>query len=116
LRLAKAVQDLYFPNWTHTLGWRAVGQRHDVLDGRQAVTVYYRARGWHVAYTILASPALPQPQASTTTLGGVEMRTLNNNGRTIVTWRRAGHTCVISATGVPVGVLQKLASYNYGLI
>jgi hypothetical protein len=32
------------------------------------------------------------------------------NGRQVVTWRRAGHTCVLSAAGLPGTELQRLAS------
>ena len=111
-RLARTVQDIYFPNWAHDLGWRAVGQRRDVLDGRSAVTVYYSGQGQRLAYTILATPALPQPHVAGTMRNGFDLRMLMLHGRTIVTWRRAGHTCVISASGVPVSVLEKLASYR----
>ncbi|MFL5822023.1 MAG: hypothetical protein ACJ764_01120 [Solirubrobacteraceae bacterium] len=111
-RLDQAVQDVYFPNWGHRLGWRAVGQRQDVLDGRFAITVYYGSGGRQLAYTIVATPALPQPHVAGTMRNGFDLRTLRLHGRTIVTWQRAGHTCVISASGVPLSVLQKLASYR----
>ena len=115
-RLARSVQDVYFPNWAHDLGWRAVGQREDVLDGRSATTVYYTSQGRLLAYTILATPALPEPQAARTRLNGIDLRTLRHSDRTIVTWRRAGHTCVISAADVPVSVLQRLASYRAAVL
>jgi anti-sigma factor RsiW len=111
-RLAAAVGDVYFPNWAQALGWWAVGQRRDVLGGRPAVTVYYKAGGRLLAYTILATPPLPQPHASSRMVNGVQLRTFHEGGRTIVTWRRAGHTCVLSATSVPAGELQKLASWE----
>ena len=111
-RLEVAVQNVYFPNWAWRSGWRAVGQREDVLDGRAARTVYYASHGKLLAYTILGTPALPEPSASSTMVNGLALRTLQAHGRTIVTWRRDGHTCVISAIGVPASTLQGLAAYE----
>ena len=111
MKLAQRLQGLYFPNWSATLGWRPIGVRSDQLGGRQAVTVYYQRNGMSVAYTILATPALAQPSAPVTHLGGAVLQTLSVRGRTVVTWRRAGHTCVISAFGVSRRVLEQLADW-----
>jgi hypothetical protein len=109
--LAQRIQGLYFPNWSPTLGWQPVGVRSDRLGGRPAVTVYYQRGAMSVAYTILGTPALARPSVPLTHLGGFALQTLNLRGRTVVTWRRAGHTCVISASGVPTRVLEKLADW-----
>ncbi len=111
MKLAQRLQELYFPNWSDTLGWRAVGVRSDQLAGRQAVTVYYERHGMSVAYTIVGAPALAQPRSPVTHRGGFVLRALNVHGRSVVTWRRAGHTCVISASGVPTRVLEQLADW-----
>jgi hypothetical protein len=112
LRLGRRLDDLYFPNWTATFGWRAVGQRSDRLDGRPAVTVYYAWHGQRIAYTIVGVPALGQPAANVMHLNGVELRTLKINGRVVVTWRRAGHTCVLSGASVAPSELQQLAAWH----
>jgi hypothetical protein len=65
-----------------------------------------------VAYTILATPVLPEPNKPARHLDGYQLRTLVAHGRTVVTWRRAGHTCVISASGVSVGTLDRLAAWR----
>jgi hypothetical protein len=111
-RLAQRVQGLYFPNWSRSLGWRAAGRRSDLLAGRPAATVYYDWRGRRVAYTIVGLPALAEPAAPITHLAGYALRTLTVNGRTVVTWRRAGHTCVLSAAGVPAAVMRQLAVWS----
>lgn len=111
IKLAQRLQGLYFPNWSDTLGWRPVGVRNDQLGGRRAVTVYYQQQGMSVAYTIVATPALAQPSTPETHLGRLVLHTLNLRGRSVVTWRRAGHTCVISASGVPMRVLERLADW-----
>lgn len=110
--LHKRVGEVYFPNWASSLGWQAVGSRTDKLGGRTAVTVYYEWQNQRVAYTIVSAPALAQPAAHRTWLDGTELRTLTQNGRPVVTWRRAGDTCVLSGAGVTAAQLQKLAAWK----
>jgi hypothetical protein len=111
-RLGRGVGRVYFPNWASTLGWRAVGQRVDRLDGRLAVTVYYEWRGRQVAYTVVGAPALSQPQAVISRVEGTELRTLRLDGRLVVTWRRAGDSCVLSGADVSASELQQLAAWT----
>jgi anti-sigma factor RsiW len=110
-KLAQRIQGLYFPNWSPTLGWQPVGVRSDRLGGRPAVTVYYRRGAMSVAYTIIGTPALARPSVPLTHLGGFALQRLSLRGRTVVTWRRAGRTCVISASGVSTRVLEQLADW-----
>jgi anti-sigma factor RsiW len=110
-KLNARIEALYFPNWNRSLHWRAIGQRSDRIGGRLAVTVYYSLRGKRVAYTIVGAPVLNTPSARVRTLNGTEFRTLRLGGRLVVTWRRAGHTCVLSGAGVPASVLQRLAAW-----
>ncbi len=116
VQLGRNIEHVYFPNWSSSFGWRAVGQRTDRIgpDGRLAVTVYYRSErsGWTLAYTIVGAPALAQPAARPTSLEGIELRTLRLDGRLVVTWRRNGHTCVLSAADVSAPELQRLAAWN----
>jgi hypothetical protein len=111
-KLVRSVGQVYFPNWASTLGWRGVGQRVDRLNGRLAVTVYYEWRGRQIAYTVLAAPALSQPRAVVSRLDGTELRTLRLNGRLVVTWRRAGQTCLLSGVDVSASELQELAAWK----
>jgi anti-sigma factor RsiW len=113
-QLNRSVGAVYFPNWTSALGWQAVGERTDRLGGRTAVTVYYRWEGSpaRIAYTIVAAPALAEPAGQRTWRDGTELRTLTIHGRTVVTWERAGDTCVLSGTGITADVLQTLAAWK----
>jgi anti-sigma factor RsiW len=112
-RLQQSVGDVYFPNWTSDFGWQAIGARTDKLGGRTAVTVYYRWKGETIAYTIVHSPPLAQPSSvPASNWDGTQLRTLAINGRTVVTWRRAGDTCVLSGSGVKADELQKLAAWK----
>lgn len=110
-RLNQDVQEVYFPDWSR-LGWRAIGQRVDRLGGRTAVTVYYAWRGRHVAYTILTAPPLRWPGATTHMMHGIGLQSLDSGSRLIITWRRSGHTCVLSGAGVSVDQLARLAAWK----
>lgn len=110
--LHRRVGEVYFPNWTSSFGWHAVGMRTDKLGGHDAVTVYYEWENQRIAYTIVSAPALAQPVAHRTWLDGTELRTLTQDGRLVVTWRRAGDTCVLSGQGVTAAQLQKLAAWK----
>ena len=46
------------------------------------------------------SPALKLPNATTLPAGGTELQSFTMGERIVVTWRRAGHTCVLSGVGV----------------
>ena len=111
-RLQQNVGDVYFPNWTSRFGWKAVGSRTDKLGGHTAVTVYYRSTDATIAYTIVHAPPLPEPPGKATNRDGTQLWTLEVNGRLVVTWRRAGDTCVLSGTGIKAGELQRLAAWK----
>jgi hypothetical protein len=110
-KLGREVQEVYFPNWAG-FGWRAVGQRVDRVGGRTAVTVYYGRWGRRIAYTILASPALRRPGTNTRWLDGTELQSFLVHGRLVVTWQRAGHTCILSGAGVSSAELSRLAAWK----
>ena len=108
-KLGTNVENLYFPDWATSNGWRAVGERRDHLNGRPATTVFYEKDGVRIAYTIVGAPALKAPSGGTWTKGGYRKLTLD--GRQVVTWQNAGKTCVLSAAGpnVPKPGLLALA-------
>lgn len=109
-QLAQGVDGVYFPNWSRSLHWRAVGQRSDRLGNRRAVTVYYQWQGRRIAYTIISAPALSGPRGVLMTGGGIAVRALSMAGRNLVTWRRSGDTCVLSGRGVSPRALERLAA------
>jgi anti-sigma factor RsiW len=110
-KLDQGVQEIYFPNWVQR-GWIAAGQRTDQLGGKNAVTVYYDHGRTRIAYTILSAPALKWARAHTWVLAGTTLQSFRLDGRTVVTWRRAGHTCVLSGPGVSERALSQLAAWK----
>jgi hypothetical protein len=111
-RLNQNVGEVYFPNWTRSFGWRAVGARDDDLGGHRAVTVYYEGMGKRVAYTIVAAPPLARPAGHRHWMAGKQLRTFTSDGRVVVAWRESGDTCILSASGVSAAELQKLAAWS----
>jgi hypothetical protein len=111
-KLDTLVGDVYFPNWSKRFGSPATGARTDTIGGRRAVTVYYSLGGTEIAYTIVDAPALKMPAAPATTFRGTEFRTLHQGDRVVVTWRRDGQTCVLSARGVSPLALQRLGAWE----
>ena len=112
--LAAAVQGVVFPDLAASTGWRAVGMRQGSVGGRDATVVYYEKEGRRIGYAIVAGPALARPgDATTTSLDGVQYQTLSLGGRPAVTWRRAGHTCVLIGAA-PAPELLSLASWGGG--
>jgi anti-sigma factor RsiW len=111
--LAARVDGAVFPDLLRSYGWRPVGLRNDRVDGRYATTVYYAKNGRRIAYVIVAGAGLPRPDASATSRGGIEFQALRVDGRTAVTWRRLGHTCVLIGAASRAELLS-LASWGGG--
>jgi len=111
--LRKEVDEVPFPNYAAKFGWKPVGAREDDPSGRDATTVRYGKSGRTIAYTIVSGDALDPPSdARSTTRAGVEYRTFRDDGRTVVTWERDGHTCVLSGTAVRPAELLTLADWR----
>ena len=111
--LAASVAGVPFPAYGPKLGWHASGARADELHGRDTRTVFYAHGRRRVAYSIVSADALAWPAgARRTVLDGIALRYLRRHGQTIVTWLRAGHTCVLTATDVPRAELLELAVWD----
>ena len=111
--LQDQIDDVRFPNYEGKFGWEAVGTRTDEIGGRETRTVFYRKEGRRIAYTIVAGDALKWPDgASKTDVEGTVVRALELEGREVVTWKRGGHTCVLSSKDVPRAELLALAGWK----
>ena len=111
--LRAQVDGVPFPNYAAKFGWKPVGARADDPSGRGATTVYYEKGGRTIAYTIVSGDALDPPSdARSTTRAGVEYRVFRDGGRTVVTWERDGHTCVLSSTAARPAELLALADWR----
>jgi hypothetical protein len=112
--LAVSAAGIAYPYWGRKLGWNAVGARTDTVGGRTVTTVFYAdSRARRIGYSIVAGPALAIPVgASTTRRHGVSFDVLSRANPTVLTWREAGHTCILTARGVDAGTLMRLAAWQ----
>src|SRR4051794_33581176 len=111
--LREHYDDVAFPNYAGKFGWRAAGTRTDKINGRFTRTVFYEKGGRRIAYTVVAGDALSWPGgAEKTSREGTPLRAFSVGGREVVTWRRRGHTCVLSAKDVPRSELLELAGWK----
>ena len=111
--LDETVGEIPFPSWLEEFGWRATGVRTDVIDGRDATTVFYEKNGRRIGYTIVAGDALDVPEGATPAQReGVELAGLTLDGRQVVTWKRGGLTCILSGDIVDRSTLLKLAAWQ----
>ncbi len=109
-KLDASVEGLAYPYWGGQRGWPATGSRHDRLSGRSITTVFYATRsGARVGYAIVAGRPLAEPSSGSQLVrGGVRFHVLDAHGATVVTWREAGHTCILAGRGVPVAAMVRL--------
>lgn len=115
--LSRSVEGIAYPYWQDSFGWRASGARTDRLDGRAITTVFYMpvnaASGMpRIGYAIVAGRALSIPRGASIDVRGVRFHLIASHGSRIVTWRRAGHTCILVSQGVPAATLVRLAAWG----
>ncbi len=118
--LARSMDSVAYPYWQDSLGWRASGARTDSVDGRQVSTVFYVPDGGagpasrRIGYAIVAGDALAMPAGGRMIEShGIRFRALHAGDATVLTWRRAGHTCILVARGgVSTATLVRLASWE----
>jgi hypothetical protein len=109
--LTARVDDVAFPDWRASQGWRAVGQRTGKIAGRSARTVTYEdAAGRRLGYTIVSGDALDVPAGEVTRFGTTPITVVRRNGATVATWVEHGHTCVLAARDTAAQALVELAS------
>lgn len=110
--LETAVDGVQFPDYVEKFGWRAVGTRVDKVAGRPLTTVTYEKDGRQVSYAIVSGDALDVPDGETVTVEETALRVLQSDGRSVVTWERQGHTCVLVGTDVDEATLTELAGWK----
>jgi hypothetical protein len=112
--LKRSVSGVSYPSWKDQFPWHASGVREDKLRGRRAVTVFYdNPAHARIGYTIVDGKPLDEPSGPGLSQGAEHYVVVRAGTRTIVTWRRGGHTCVLSGpASVPSSKLLALASWS----
>ncbi len=117
-RLAISAAGIPYPYWGQRFGWQAVGSRTDSVGGRMVTTVFYSSHAGaaaprRIAYSIVAGAPLAIPLAGHSTVShGTRYQVLSSGSAAVVTWRRAGHTCILVGSGVSAHTLLTLARWQ----
>jgi hypothetical protein len=117
-RLTISAAGIPYPYWGQRFGWQAVGSRTDSVGGRMVTTVFYASRAGaaapkRIAYSIVAGAPLAVPTAGHAAVShGTRYWVLGSGAKTVVTWRRAGHTCILVGSGVSSHTLLTLARWQ----
>ena len=109
--LALSAAGIPFPAWGPQHGWTADGARTDTVDGRRITTVFYKGRhGDHIGYAITDGAPLRGVHGRTVMRYGVRFTLQKSGPAQLISWVRAGHTCVIAGRSVSYSTLLKLAT------
>ncbi len=115
--LADDVEGVWFPSWRQARAWQPAGSRVDRIAGRTVRVVFYQpasgsyAGSSRIGYAIVSGPALSSPKGEAFVSDGIDFHAFQVGGSPVLTWRRAGHTCVLAGRGVTVATLAHLAAY-----
>jgi len=113
-QLAISAEGIPYPYWNRRFGWQTAGARSDEIGGRKVTTVFYaNSAGRRIGYSIVAGRALPIPAGGHAAVwDGTRFDVLHTSGSTVVTWRRAGHTCILVGSKVSAKTLLTLADWQ----
>lgn len=109
--LALSYSGVKFPNY-RSLHAVATGELRNQIDGRPAMTVFYRLKGGQqLSYTVFSGrPTRPPMHAHVAYYGSVGLSTYRAHGLTVVTAVRHGRTTVTASTAPPTTVLALAAA------
>jgi hypothetical protein len=111
--LALSYSGVKFPNYT-SMHAVATGQLSNKIDGRDAMTVFYRFdRGPRFSYTVFSGPAGRPPAGAHVRVvyfGGVGLKTYHAHGLNVVTVARQGRTTVTASSAPQITVLTLAAA------
>ena len=102
-----------FPDWEREHGWRAVGARHDRVNGQETDTVFYFHTHHRIGYTVLSGSRAPIPSRGRQVVrDGVRVQLYNEGRRTVAVFERNGRTCVLAGVVHRDETLVKLATWR----
>jgi hypothetical protein len=97
-QLDASYHGIAFPNYHDSEGWHPVGLRRDRIGTLETMTVVYATGNRRATYTVVPATHLAVPaRASRQRIGGLRLRVFRTGDRYIVTFEKAGNTCVLTA-------------------
>jgi hypothetical protein len=97
-RLDISYDGIAYPNYHDREGWHPVAARYDRIDGLATATVFYQTGRRRAAYTVVHATGLAVPaEATRLRVAGLSLMEFRSGDRWIVTFRRGGNTCVLTA-------------------
>ncbi len=85
------------------------GSRVDVIGTHTVATTFYERGGRVIGASVVSGGPVREPGPVVATPAGVRSIEISLAGRTILSWRRGGHTVVMSSVAVPQPWLVALA-------
>jgi hypothetical protein len=102
-----------FPNYAYDSPWWTVGGRIDTLAHRSSQTVVYGLGSVRVGYTIVdGGPLDAPPGARPADAEGTPVWVASVNGALVVSWERAGHTCVLASRSATLPQMLRFVAWS----
>jgi hypothetical protein len=92
------------------VGWTPVASRVDEVGSRTVATVVAERDGTRLALAVLSGQPLRPPSGGRIVRGDLTLYRQAAAGRTVLSWRRAGRTAVITAVAVDPARLADVAT------
>ena len=89
--------------------WSPTGSRVDTIGSHTVATTSFERGGRVLAVSVLSGGPVREPGHVVASPSGVRIHEIGLAGRSILSWRRGGHTVVLSSVAVPEAWLLSLA-------
>ncbi len=102
-----------FPNYAYDSRWGTVGGRTDTVAQRPTQTVVYGLGSVRVGYTIVnGQPLKAPPGARGADADGTPVWVASLHGALVVSWERAGHTCVLASRSATLPQMLRFVAWR----
>ena len=93
-----------------SFGWTPKGARLDAVGTHTVATTFFSRGGRVLGISVISGASVFEPGPVVIRPDGVQVHQANIGGRTVLSWRRGGHTLVMSSIVVPTVWMRNLAT------